>query len=49
MTKQPVDSKRLNKEQKEAVEYKTGPLLIIAGAGIDIIARIWGKDLYWIR
>jgi DNA helicase II / ATP-dependent DNA helicase PcrA len=28
-----TSSKKLNKEQKEAVEYSDGPLLIIAGAG----------------
>ncbi|MFV1917522.1 MAG: ATP-dependent helicase [Patescibacteria group bacterium] len=33
MTKKPVDFKKLNKEQLEAVMYKKGPLLIIAGAG----------------
>lgn len=33
MAKKPVDLKELNKEQKEAVKHKKGPLLIIAGAG----------------
>src|SRR5574341_741294 len=29
----PVDERKLNKEQKQAVAYDSGPLLIIAGAG----------------
>lgn len=33
MTNVPVDERKLNSEQKEAVEYGDGPLLIIAGAG----------------
>lgn len=33
MTKSPVDEKKLNAEQKEAVHFGDGPLLIIAGAG----------------
>ena len=33
MAKEPVDSKKLNKEQLVAVKHKKGPLLIIAGAG----------------
>lgn len=33
MTKIPIDERKLNSEQKEAVEYGDGPLLIIAGAG----------------
>lgn len=33
MTKLPVNERKLNKEQKAAVEYGDGPLLIIAGAG----------------
>lgn len=33
MTKISADQKKLNPEQKEAVEYGDGPLLIIAGAG----------------
>lgn len=33
MTKIPVDERRLNTEQQEAVEFGDGPLLIIAGAG----------------
>jgi DNA helicase II / ATP-dependent DNA helicase PcrA len=31
--KTPVEERKLNKEQKGAVEFGTGPLLIIAGAG----------------
>ncbi len=33
MAKIPVDERKLNEEQKRAVEYGSGPLLIIAGAG----------------
>ncbi len=33
MSKPPVDEKSLNSEQKEAVHFGEGPLLIIAGAG----------------
>lgn len=33
MTKIPVEERKLNSEQKEAVEFGDGPLLIIAGAG----------------
>ncbi len=33
MAKIPVEERQLNQEQKEAVEYGDGPLLIIAGAG----------------
>jgi len=33
MVKIPVDEKKLNPEQKKAVEFGDGPLLIIAGAG----------------
>lgn len=33
MAKIPVDERKLNSEQKQAVEYGDGPLLIIAGAG----------------
>ena len=33
MTKLPVDEHKLNAEQKEAVYFGDGPLLIIAGAG----------------
>jgi len=33
MSKTPVEGKNLNEEQREAVEFGDGPLLIIAGAG----------------
>ncbi|OGG24189.1 hypothetical protein A3A79_03305 [Candidatus Gottesmanbacteria bacterium RIFCSPLOWO2_01_FULL_43_11b] len=33
MAKIPVDERKLNTEQKQAVEFEDGPLLIIAGAG----------------
>lgn len=33
MAKIPVDQRKLNEEQKQAVEFGDGPLLIIAGAG----------------
>ncbi len=33
MSKMPVEKRQLNSEQLKAIEYGTGPLLIIAGAG----------------
>jgi len=33
VAKIPVDERKLNTEQKQAVEFEDGPLLIIAGAG----------------
>ena len=47
-----AEEKKLNKEQKEAVEFESGPLLIIAGAGTgkttvvtERIKRLIGKGL----
>ena len=33
MIKIPAETKKLNTQQKQAVHFGTGPLLIIAGAG----------------
>ena len=50
MTKS-VGTKRLNKEQLEAIKHKGGPLLIIAGAGTGkttvIIERIVTEMTYF--
>jgi len=49
MAKEPVDFKKLNKEQLEAVKYKKGPLLIIAGAGTGKTTVITERIKYLIE
>lgn len=44
-----MDSVKLNKEQKKAVEYKNGPLLIIAGAGTGKTTVITERIKYLIQ
>ena len=49
MVKESVDFKKLNKEQLEAVKYKKGPLLIIAGAGTGKTTVITERIKYLIE
>jgi len=49
MAKDIVDSKKLNKEQLEAVKHKKGPLLIIAGAGTGKTTVITERIKYLIK
>lgn len=49
MKKDPADEKKLNKDQKQAVEYNTGPLLIIAGAGTGKTHTLVEKITFIIR
>jgi len=44
-----LDLKKLNKEQKEAVVYKKGPLLIVAGAGTGKTTVITQRIAYLIE
>src|SRR4030043_1082866 len=44
-----TDRKELNKEQLQAVKYKSGPLLIIAGAGTGKTTVITEKIKYFIN
>ena len=44
-----MNLKELNKEQKEAVEYNNGPLLIIAGAGAGKTRTLTKKVAYLIE
>ena len=44
-----LDSKKLNKEQKEAVVHGKGPLLIVAGAGTGKTAVITQRIVYLIE
>ena len=42
-------SVRFNEQQKKAVEHKSGPLLIIAGAGTGKTAVVTGRILYLLK
>ncbi len=42
-------SVRFNQQQKKAVEHKSGPLLIIAGAGTGKTAVVTGRILYLLK
>ncbi|MCH7640799.1 ATP-dependent helicase [Patescibacteria group bacterium] len=48
MVKEPVDFKKLNKEQLAAVKHRKGPLLIIAGAGTGKTTVITERIKYLI-
>jgi len=45
----PLDLKKLNKEQKEAVVHGKGPLLIVAGAGTGKTTVITQRIAYLIE
>ena len=45
----PLDLEKLNKEQKEAVVYSKGPLLIVAGAGTGKTTVITQRIVYLIE
>src|SRR4030042_702637 len=49
MKKDPIDEKKFNRGQKLAVEYNTGPLLIIAGAGTGKTHTLVEKITFIIR
>src|SRR3989304_3687452 len=48
MVKEPVKTKKLNKEQLQAINHKKGPLLIIAGAGTGKTTVITERIKYLI-
>lgn len=49
MTKVPVDQRQLNDEQKNAIEFGDGPLLIIAGAGTGKTTVVTERIKYLIK
>ncbi|KKS89111.1 MAG: ATP-dependent DNA helicase UvrD/PcrA, partial [Parcubacteria group bacterium GW2011_GWF2_43_11] len=44
-----IDLQKLNKEQREAVTYEQGPLLIVAGAGTGKTTVITQRLAYLIE
>lgn len=45
MVKIPLEERQLNEEQKKAVTYGEGPLLIIAGAGTGKTMATWIRTI----